>query len=354
LTRNATVLVTAAGTVVAQGIIKSLRYANSARKNRVRYRIVTADMSAQAAGLYRGDLGILVPSASSKDYLDSISAACRKEGVSAVFVGSDEELSVLAASATRIEKETGAAVMTNSRDVIATGRDKWRTFEFLKKNGLPCAESALPERRRSFVREFGLPVVVKPREGHGSLQLFIANSSEEVDRAIKSIEGGGGRPVLQQYLKEEDEEFTSGVMSDRNGRVISSISMRRILKGGQTYKAFVGDFPEVRQSAERVAVAMGSRGPLNVQARVSGEEPKIFEINPRFSASCPIRAVAGINEPDVLFRNWVLGEEIRTRGYKSIASFRYWSEVYVTQSTFDKTLREGRTSRKDSFIPDYF
>ncbi|MGD0638428.1 MAG: ATP-grasp domain-containing protein [Nitrososphaerales archaeon] len=354
MTVNTTVLVTAAGTVVAQGIIKSLRYANSARGRRVVYRIVTADMSAQAAGLYRGDLGVVVPSASSKDYLDSISEVCKKEEISAVFVGSDEELSILAGSARRIEKETGATVMTNSKDVIATGRDKWKTFEFLKKNGLPCAESALPGRRRGFIREFGLPVVVKPREGHGSLQLFVANSSEEVDRAVESIEGSGGRPVLQQYLKEEDEEFTSGVMSDRRGRVISSISMRRRLKGGQTYKAFVGDFPEVRKSAEKVAVAMGSRGPLNIQARVSEDEPKIFEINPRFSASCPIRAVAGINEPDILFRSWILGEEIRVKGYRSIASFRYWNEVYVKQSTFDKTLREGRTSRKDSFIPDYF
>jgi carbamoyl-phosphate synthase large subunit len=352
--RDATVLVTAAGTVVAQGIIKSLRYANSKRNAHVRYRIVSADMSAQAAGLYRGDRGILVPSASSNDYVESIIAACRKEEVGAVFVGSDEELSVLAGSANRIENETGATVITNSTDVIMTGKDKWRTFEFLKKNGLPCAESALPGRWRSFVREFGLPIVVKPREGHGSVQLFIARSPEEVEHAVRSIRGSGGRPILQQYLKEEGEEFTSGVTSDRNGKVMSSISMRRRLKGGQTYKAFVDDFPQVRESAEKVAVAIGSRGPLNVQARVSGKEPKIFEINPRFSASCPIRAVAGINEPDILFRNWVLGEDIRINGYQRIACFRYWNEVYVTQSVYEKTIREGQTSKENSFIPDYF
>ena len=354
MTRDATVLVTAAGTVVAQGIIKSLRYANSKRNRRVDYRIVTADMSAQAAGLYRGDRGILVPPGSSGEFVESIVAVCKKEGVNAIFVGSDEELSVLAGSANRIEKESGALVMTNSTKVILMGKDKWRTFEFLKEKGLPCAESALPGRWRSFVREFGLPVVVKPREGHGSLQLHIANSQEGVEQAIKSIQIGGGRPILQEYLKEEDEEYTSGVMSDRRGRVISSISMRRRLKGGQTYKAFVDDFPEVRESAEKVAFAIGSSGPLNVQARMSGDEPKVFEINPRFSASCPIRAVAGINEPDILFRSWVLGEDIRTKGYRGIAAFRYWNEVYVTKSDYEKTMREGRTSKEDSFIPDYF
>lgn len=233
MTRDATVLVTAVGTVIAEGIIKSLRYANSKRSRRVSYRIVTADMSAQAAGLYRGDRGVLVPPASSGEFVESIIMACKREGADAIFVGSDEELSVLAGSASRIEKESGALVMTNSTKVISTGKDKWRTFEFLKKNGLPRAESALPGRWRSFVREFGLPVVVKPREGHGSLQLHIANSREEVEQAIKSIQIGGGRPILQQYLKEEDEEYTSGVMSDRRAKVISSISMRRRLKGGR-------------------------------------------------------------------------------------------------------------------------
>jgi carbamoyl-phosphate synthase large subunit len=352
--RDATVLVTAAGTVVAQGIVKSLRYANSKRGNPVRYRVVTADISAQAAGLYRGDLGILVPPASSHDYLGSIMQICEREEVTAVFVGADEELSVLEGAADMIERETGATVMTNSSDVIAIGKDKWRTFEFLKKNGLPCAESALPGQRRSFIREFGLPIVVKPREGHGSIQVHVANSSDEVNQAVARIQRSGGRPILQQYLEQEDGEFTSGVTSDRDAKVISSITMRRSLKGGQTYKAFVDDFPKVRDSAEKVAAAIGSKGPLNVQARMSGGEPKAFEINPRFSASGPIRTVAGVNEPDLLFRNWVLGEKIQPEGYRRIVAFRYWNEVYVTQSSYEKAMREGRTSGKNSFIPDYF
>jgi carbamoyl-phosphate synthase large subunit len=354
MTRQATALVTATGTVVAQGMMKSLRLANSKRVAPVRYRIIAADMSAQAAGLYRGDSGVLVPSASSPDYIGSIIRTCKTEGVDVVLVGADEELSVLEGSARRIEKETGAIVITNSKEVIAIGRDKWRTFEFLKKNGLPHAESALPGQRRSFFREYGPPIVVKPREGHGSLHVHVANSAEEVDQAIASIQDSGELPILQEYLREEDEEFTSGVTSDRHAKVLSSITMRRTLKGGQTYKAFVDEFPTVRRSAEQVAAAIGSKGPLNVQARMSGGVPRIFEINPRFSASCPIRAVAGINEPDILFRNWVLGEEIKRTRYRKIVSLRYWNEVYVSKSKFEKTEREGRTNGRGSSIPDYF
>ena len=63
-TTKANVLVTAAGGIVAQGIIKSLKLANTSNNSPVKYRIIAADMSAQAAGLYRCDSGVLIPSAS--------------------------------------------------------------------------------------------------------------------------------------------------------------------------------------------------------------------------------------------------------------------------------------------------
>ena len=44
-----------------------------------------------------------------------------------------------------------------------------------------------------------------------------------------------------------------------------------------------------------------------------GDEVKVFEINPRFSATCPMRAVAGINEPDIVLRNIFMNEKFRAR-----------------------------------------
>jgi carbamoyl-phosphate synthase large subunit len=107
---------------------------------------------------------------------------------------------------------------------------------------------------------------------------------------------------------------------------MSSIAIRKYLKGGQTYKAFIDDYPMVRLSAENVAKKLGVTGAVNIQAKyVPNEEVtsssqtaaefeprnlnesfqdgrmKIFEINPRFS---PLSACsyAGINEPEVFKR----------------------------------------------------
>jgi carbamoyl-phosphate synthase large subunit len=348
-----TVLVTATGTIVAQGIIKSLKLANQ-RHDKVAYRIIGADMSPGAAGLYRCDEGVLVPGAGDQGYVDAIVRVCKEERVRGIFVGAEEELGPLAKESGRIEKESGAAVIADAR-AIAIGRDKWKTFEFLRDNDLPTAESALPEQADEFTKKVGFPVIVKPREGHGSLEVHKAANHEAVGAAVAWVRRAGWKPILQEYLPDAEEEFTSGVTVDTAGkRVMSSISMRRTLKNGQTHRAFIDDFPRVKKAAESIALKLGVKGPLNVQTRMARGKPKTFEINPRFSASCPMRAAAGINEPDIVFRNWVMKEKVSVRSHQKLVCLRYLNEVYVPLSSYEKTVKDGRTKDSSSFVPDYF
>jgi len=348
---NARVLVTAAGSIVAQGIIKSLKLAN---KKRSSYTIIAVDANPLAAGLYRCDSGMLVPPASSLDYIDSIIRVCKDNKVQAIFCGSDDELLALAGAKEAIESKTGAKLLTGSSDTLAIARDKWKTYEFCKVNNLLCAPSALPEDRNAFAREFGFPLVVKPREGYGSLHFYVAKNKEEMDKAVLAIEQAGWQAIVQKYLA-GDTEFTTGVTIDKNSKyAMSSISIRKIIKHGQTYKAFIDNFYDVRKSAEEVALKLGASGPINVQAKLEGDIPVVFEINPRFSATCPMRAAAGVNEPDVVFRNAVLGEEVKVDSYERLVCMRYWNEVYVPYPLYEKMSSSGRVQSGNSFIPDYF
>jgi len=257
---KATVLVTAAGGIIGEGIIKSLRLANK-KGGPVSYNILAADADPRAAGLYRADEGFIVPGAAAPDYVDRLVNLATENGVKAVFVGADEELAVVASAAERIRRESGAVAISNEPETIDVGSDKWRTYEFMKRNGLPCAESALPGEGARLVKEFGFPVVVKPRDGHGSEEFYVARGSEELAHAFQAIQRRGWHPMLQELLVGEDNEFTTGVTVGRGTKVLSSIAMRRSLKGGQTYKAFIDDFPEVRKAAEEVALRLGGSGP---------------------------------------------------------------------------------------------
>ena len=352
--RTARVLVTAAGTVIGQGIMKCLKLASS-NGGDIDYRITALDASPLAAGLYRGEAGYLIPMAKDPSYVASVIEVAKKAEAEAIFVGSDEELLPLALEKKRVEVESGAKVMVNPREALETCMDKWKTYIFLKENELPRAESAVPEFKESFYAAHGFPLVVKPREGHGSVDFFVVGDGEEAELAMGVIERNGSKPLIQEYLGDEGMEFTTGVTVNEDGEgVMSSISMRRTLKGGQTYKAFIDSFDEVRASAEKVALTLGARGAVNVQSRMVGGVPKIFEINPRLSASAPMRAVAGVNEPDILYRNAVLGEDVRVKEYQKLVAMRYWNEVYVRRSTFEKTEREKSFSGPDSLVLPYF
>jgi carbamoyl-phosphate synthase large subunit len=348
------ILVTAAGSIVAQGIIKCLRLANKQRKTTTSYKIIASDMSAKAAGIYRADIGILVPPVTSKDYLDFMIKTCIEKKIKTVFIGSDEELLPLTIAKNEIEGKTGTIVITNPIDVVSKAVDKWKTFEFLRQNNFPCAYSSLPEDQDKFIKEYGFPLVVKPREGHGSLHFYLVQNMEELENAKRAIKRAGWRPLLQEYLQGEDSEFTTGITVSKSGKIMSSISIRKTLKNGQTYKAFIDDCQDVRKSAEQVATKIGAKGPINIQAMMIKEEPKIFEINARFSATSPLRAVAGINEPDIVFRNMVSGEEINIEKYEKLVCMRYWNEVYVPYYAYEKFEHEKIVERATSFIPDYF
>ena len=102
------------------------------------------------------------------------------------------------------------------------------------------------------------------------------------------------------------------------------------------------------------ALKLGARGAINIQAKLIENKPKIFEINPRFSATCPMRSVAGINEPDIVFRNSVLGEEIKVRSYRRLVCMRYWNEVYTDFPTYENLTSTGTLGANDSFTLNYF
>ena len=352
--KKSNVLVTASGGIVAQGIMKCLKISNEQKKSNIIYKIFATDTNAKAPGLYRADVGVLVPPVTAPNYLNAIIKLCIEKKIKAIFIGSDEELLPLTKAKKEIESKTGTIVISNPIDVLLKASDKWKTYEFLKENGFPCADSSLLQDQVRFIKEYGFPIVVKPREGHGSLHFYIVYNSRELENATNAIRNAGWRPILQEYLIGDDSEFTTGITVSHDGKIMSSISMNKTLKSGQTYKAFIDDYKDIRKSAEQVAVKIGARGAINIQSKMIKGKPKIFEINARFSATLPLRAVAGINEPDIVFRNVVLGENTNIKKYKKLACMRYWNEVYITYSTYRKMERDRKIEHACSLIPNYF
>ncbi len=301
------------GASLGTEICKALRLAGN-------YRVYGCDVSRTAYGLYAPgfDDTFLVDRS---DYVSSVIAACKTAGANWLIPGGEQPMTLLGAATARLN-DAGIGLLGNHADVIAAFSDKHRTFQLLGDAGF-----AIPKTRElhgeADVEQVGLPCIVKPATGSGgSASVFFAISTEEALTYAEFIRRSGHVPIAQEYVSDDEGEFTIGVLSLPDGRIASSVALRRVFdaklsvayrgRGGLVSsgysQGYIDEFRELCEQAERMAMSVGSRGPINVQGRVRDGVLLPFEINPRFSASTHLRALAGVNEIDMLVRFLSTGE----------------------------------------------
>ncbi len=357
--KSINVVVTSAGGIVAQGIIKSLKFHNKYSKVRsYEYKILATDISYEAAGLYRTHKFSLIPKPTSKEYLKSVVDLCNRNKIQVLFIGSDVELPILCNNKEYIENKTGTVIITSQPHIVEMCRDKYKTYEFLKENNLNSIPTCLSNEIDGFLKDHKFPLVVKPREGFGSKLFQIVNSIEELEFATKAITQIGWKPMIQKYLQGDSNEYTTGLTLGRDkNQIMSTITLKKILKHGQTYKAFIDKYPKVTKVCNQIAKKLKTFGPLNIQSRIDMDDNqvKIIEINPRFSASGPMRTIAGVNEPDIMVRNVLFNEVVKPQEHKSLVCFRYWNETYIDKEKYERTMiQKGSVKTLNSSIVDYF
>lgn len=312
------VLVTGAGALLGQGVIKSLRLAKSG------YHIIAADPSPHAVGLYWADSAYLIPLAAAPDYLDKLRQILRKERPDIVLIGTDVELMIFALHKVMLESEFNTHIIVSPPEVIRIADDKWLTYEFLKSNGFPYPRSALPDGSNDLLRDCGFPLIVKPRIGARSVGVHLVDNDKELSMALQTVRD----PIIQECVATSSDEYTCGITL-ADGCVMATVTMRRDLRDGNTYRAYVEPHTPFEKSLEEIAIKLGGFGPLNFQFRLAHNIPKIFEINARFSGTTPLRAYAGFNEVDAIIRKTVLGESIPAPQLKPLTILRYWNEMVL-------------------------
>lgn len=312
------VLVTGAGSLLGQGIIRALQ-ASSLRPT-----IVAVDPSPLAAGLYWVDAPYVVPPVAEDGYLRRIEEILSREMPDAVLIGTDVELSVFAEHRERLERERGTRVVVSSPEVVAIADDKWKTYQFLRANRLDCPDSCLPGDEGELVERVGFPLVVKPRVGARSKGVRLAHDWTELRAALAS----GLGLIVQQRVGTDDTEYTAGALCFED-RYAGSIVMRRELRDGNTYRAFVDEYPELNRAVRAWTEILKPLGPVNFQFRLDEGHPKVFEINARFSGTTPLRARAGFNEVEAVVRYILWGETGPPAAIKRMMILRHWSETVV-------------------------
>lgn len=324
-----------AGASLGTEIFKALKLAG-------RYNIFGADISPYAFGLYMDGFKKTFV-ARGKDYVHSLLNICKEAKIDLVIPGGEKPLISISSKRSLFEK-IGVAVAANSRGIIELCSDKTKTFEFLKKNKIPIPLTLTVESAAD-LDHAPYPCVLKPSVGSGGSRfLCIAENQEEAKASFKYLKRNSIKVILQEYIPGEKAEYTIGVLSLPNGLTAGSIALNRLLepklsvlvRTGERVissgysQGIIDDFKKIRKQAERIAESLCSKGPLNIQGRVKKGIFYPFEINPRFSASAYLRAMAGFNEVDIYSRFILTGKEPHIGKIRPGYYLRSFDEKFVS------------------------
>jgi carbamoyl-phosphate synthase large subunit len=334
---------------IGEQILKALRLASTT------YDVIGTEVVRHSAGFANVNHRYVVPRAQDSRFIDALRTICERHGVRAIFPGSESELRVLARHRSAFEA-AGILVPVSPEAVLETCLNKDSTIRFLESRGFAAPRTFRVEREQDIAVITTFPVVLKPYVGGGgSADVWIAQDTEELLAFARHLIAGGRRLIVQEYVGSPDREFTVGVLLSMDGEIINSIALRRRLDSVMSVRVRVpnrtsrhdlgemlvissgisqGDiapFPEITKPCEAVALALGARGPINVQCRQIGDRIVIFEINPRFSGTTSLRAMVGYNEPDVLVREHVYAERTPRRfSFSSAVILRGLSETMIS------------------------
>jgi len=307
------------------------------------YEIYGCDISPTAYGLSEQGF-VKTYRVSPNEYVPSVMNACLDAGVRFLIPGGEQPM-ILLGAATEELAASGIQVLANTLEVTSLYSDKDATFVQLKEYGISIPRTTAVSVAAD-LQYVGLPCIIKPATGSGgSAAVFFAVNVDEAMIYVDFIRRTGSIPVAQEYIDDQEGEFTIGVLSLPDKQVIGSIALRRALdaklsvsyrgRGGLISsgysQGYIDEYPDLCRQAEDIAAAIGSCGPINVQGRVRDGVLLPFEINPRFSASTHLRAMAGFNEVDTLIKYHVTGKTSPRSTIRPGWYLRSLTEQYISK-----------------------
>lgn len=300
--------ITGTGSLVGQGIIKSIinsRYSDE-------YFLVGFDYFDDTVGSFWCDKSLILPDILKKkvtesEWLDKLTSHINNENLSILFIGVDFELPILSRAKKIIEENTGCKVVVSSESVIRISDDKYLTYKFLKENNLNSPNTFLKDELSN--KKLHFPLIVKPRIGASSINVFKVDSINDLNTKIKKI----NNPIIQEYIGDSTKEYTCGTIM-LNGELMESIVLKRTLKKGNTHIAehYLPAPSNISNYIKKVSNKLQPYGVTNFQLRVDdNNNPRIFEINARHSGTTYMRSLFGYNEVIFILKYILEGKIIK-------------------------------------------
>lgn len=291
--------------------------------------IHVADISKNAAGLYMGNVvPVIFPLIKAPEYFKTLTEYIDKHAINMIFPTIAEE-HIFFAEHEEYFKQRQIHIATCAPETFEICNDKFQSMIFLRKHGIDAPETILCSNKvdvENFLSRTAFPVVLKPRFGASSNDVFIVKGAEEY-RGITSAYPDDYF-ILQEFLSDQ-ADYTVGTFVSQDSSFKETFIIDRKLKFGLSYSGQVIENEDITQHCIQVANVLQSVFSINLQLKLEKGKPFTYEINPRLSSTTSIRAHFGFNEPDMIMRDFFnikpLAPNVKARsGHFS----RFWEEYY--------------------------
>ncbi|MBN1201575.1 MAG: carbamoyl-phosphate synthase large subunit [Anaerolineae bacterium] len=196
--------------------------------------------------------------------------------------------------------EHGIPILGTSPDAIAIAEDRGRFGALLEELEIPSPAHGMagsPDEAQRIADAIGYPVIVRPSYVLGGRAMAIVYTEEELNHYVKmALAAVSGQLILIDHYLEDAYEVDVDAIGDGERVVIGGI-MQHIEEAGvhsgdsacvmPPYKISAYHLSHIRDYTERLGLALGVCGLMNVQYAIKDDIAYVLEVNPRASRTVP-------------------------------------------------------------------
>ncbi|WP_346678042.1 ATP-grasp domain-containing protein [Erysipelatoclostridium sp. An173] len=288
-------------------------------------KVYVSNSDSNSAAFKYADEYVVSPLIYDNHYIDFLLNYCKKNNIKLLISLFDIDLYVLACNKSKFE-EIGVNVVVSDKEFVKICNDKWLTYNYLKDNKIETPktflsiETAIEALKNN---EISFPLIIKPRWGMGSLEIFTADNENELRIFYNKIK----RDIWNSYLKYESnqdrdncviiqkkisgDEYGVDLINDLDGNHISTIIRKKIaMRSGETDAAEIVENKMINNMMSKLAKISNHIGNLDVDIlKDDNDKYYILEMNARFGGGYPFSHLAGVDLPLALIK-WLNNEKV--------------------------------------------
>jgi len=275
------------------------------------------------------------------EYSSELIQIFKQNKVDFYFPGTDIELKFCSKEKQYFQDQFKVHTVVSSLDTVEIADDKFKTANFLKKNDFSFPETIYANVANP--KKIKFPIILKTSRGYRSIGVFKINNIDELNQHnLKKKD-----LILQELIGTEEEEYTCTIVQAK-GKLSPVLALKRNLRSGDTYRATPAKSKLIENYVHSIAKKLEIDGGCNFQLRVDKSgDPKVFEINSRFSGTTPFCAQLGFNPVEYYLKTF-LGKSYTPQIDYDSQILRYWSEMVVKKNSLEK-LRKDKSITEPVF-----